>query len=217
MRLPPSGGSTELMYIFRLQPVKRHRRQVEITRSTSRRISALGSSSGFLFFGSPAATARNLGQVGLLMFATLTREGRSRHMGNIRSFGNISTEVAFATLLRKHRIAGWRRHAPMPGRPDFYFAKLRVAVFIDGCFWHSCPKHLRMPTENVEWWRSKLEANNARDRRIARQLRKRGIRVLRVWEHDLKGPHKDRVAKRVSHTLGKRWGSRSNSGGRRPT
>ena len=70
-----------------------------------------------------------------------TKAKRSQVMSRIRGRGNQETELALAKLLRAARINGWRRHAPIFGRPDFTFHKERVVIFVDGCFWHGCPKH----------------------------------------------------------------------------
>jgi DNA mismatch endonuclease (patch repair protein) len=70
-------------------------------------------------------------------------------------------------------------------RPDFVFLKLRLAVFVDGCFWHACPRHATTPRNNAAFWRKKLSANKARDRKVNRALRAAGWRVLRIWEHEL--------------------------------
>jgi DNA mismatch endonuclease, patch repair protein len=82
-------------------------------------------------------------------------------------------------------ITGWRRRRPVTGRPDFVFQGRKVAVFVDGCFWHGCPKHATKPRNNAAFWRRKLAANKARDQLVTRTLRRAGWRVLRVWEHDL--------------------------------
>jgi DNA mismatch endonuclease (patch repair protein) len=71
-------------------------------------------------------------------------------------------------------------------RPDFVFPKLRLAVFVDGCFWHACPLHATQPRNHAAFWRKKLAANQARDRRVNRALRRAGWRVLRIWEHELR-------------------------------
>ena len=118
----------------------------------------------------------------------LTREKRSKIMASIRSRGNESTELRFATLLRGARIAGWRRHLPLPGRPDFAFRRARVAVFIDGCFWHSCPRCSSAPKQNKSYWGPKLERNRQRDRAVSNQLREAGWTVVRIWEHELNQP-----------------------------
>src|SRR5437870_2457167 len=111
----------------------------------------------------------------------LTREQRSRNMAAIRSRGNKTTEVRFAALLRAARLSGWRRHAHLPGRPDFVFRARRVAVFIDGCFWHGCPRCYRMPEDNRPYWKAKVLHNRRRDQRNTRRLRAGGWRVLRIW------------------------------------
>lgn len=119
------------------------------------------------------------------MADVFTPRKRSEVMSRIRSRNNKDTELLFASLLRKHRISGWRRHLPLSGRPDFAFRRERVAVFIDGCFWHCCPRCGNMPANNAAFWKKKLEGNKQRDRRVNRILRADGWRVLRVWEHEL--------------------------------
>ncbi len=81
-------------------------------------------------------------------------------------------------------------------RPDFVFPRLKLAVFVDGCFWHACPRHYRMPAGNRAFWRAKLARNQARDRLVTRTLRKAGWRVLRIWEHDLHRATKRRATKK---------------------
>jgi len=110
---------------------------------------------------------------------------RSRQMSLVRARGNKSTELKFAAFLRSRKITGWRRHAALPGQPDFCFSRERLVVFLDGCFWHGCPKCGRIPKSNVRFWTTKIEANAKRDRRNARELRRAGWRVVRVWEHAL--------------------------------
>jgi DNA mismatch endonuclease, patch repair protein len=75
------------------------------------------------------------------------------------------------------RIPGTRRLA------DVVFVMAKVAVFVDGCFWHGCPKHGTWPRANAEWWRAKIDGNVARDRNTDALLRSSGWRVVRVWEH----------------------------------
>jgi DNA mismatch endonuclease (patch repair protein) len=117
-----------------------------------------------------------------------SKRKRSEVMSRIRGKGNATTELALLGLLRANRITGWRRHLPLPGRPDFAFPILRVAVFVDGCFWHGCPRCSKVPVSNRGFWLRKLEANAERDRRVRRQLVGMGWRVLRVWEHELANP-----------------------------
>ena len=114
-----------------------------------------------------------------------TKAKRSQVMSRIRGRGNKETEIALANLLRAQKISGWRRHTAVFGKPDFCFPKQRVAVFVDGCFWHGCPKHSNMPANNRAFWKRKLAANATRDKLVKRTLRQLGWRVLRIWEHDL--------------------------------
>ena len=106
-------------------------------------------------------------------------------MSRIRGRGNKETELALAGLFRKHRVTGWRRNQPVFGKPDFVFPNAHVAVFVDGCFWHACPKHSNMPTNNRAFWKKKLAANKARDFVVNKTLRHAGWHVVRVWEHEL--------------------------------
>ena len=109
-------------------------------------------------------------------------------MSRIRGRGNKDTELALIQLFRQHQITGWRRHRPVFGKPDFVFPAARVAVFVDGCFWHRCPKHATFPATRRAFWLKKLNANRTRDRRVNRELRRSGWSVIRIWEHDLKKP-----------------------------
>lgn len=114
-----------------------------------------------------------------------TKAKRSEVMSQIRGRGNRDTELALAKLLRRHRIKGWRRHLSVFGKPDFVFQKEHVALFVDGCFWHACPKHSNLPVNNRVFWEKKLTNNVMRDKEVNRKLRRDGWRVVRIWEHDL--------------------------------
>ena len=112
---------------------------------------------------------------------------RSEVMSKIRSSGNRTTERRMAALLRAWGISGWQvRPQALRGQPDFYFPALSLAVFVDGCFWHACPKCSRLPKQNRGYWRAKLARNQRRDQSTRRSLNKAGTRVLRLWEHDLR-------------------------------
>jgi DNA mismatch endonuclease (patch repair protein) len=111
---------------------------------------------------------------------------RSQVMAAIRHRGNRSTERTFAALLRRFRVSGWTLHSSdVAGKPDFYFSKRRIAVFVDGCFWHGCPRCFQAPRQNRSFWTAKIERNRKRDRKVTRALRREGIKVIRLWEHDL--------------------------------
>lgn len=129
---------------------------------------------------------------------------RSQVMSRIRGCGNKSTEMVLVTAFRAKGIIGWRRHYPISGRPDFVFLRARLAVFVDGCFWHGCPKHSNSPVNNREFWALKLDANRRRDKRVNRMLRAAGWTVLRVWEHDLKASILSRTVHRIQTALQRR-------------
>ena len=125
-----------------------------------------------------------------------TRAERSALMAKVRGRGNLTTEQALAKLLRAEGWSGWRRQHVVRGRtaagerfqvrPDFVFSVRRLVVFVDGCFWHGCPRHGTRPQANAAFWRGKFRRNQARDRRDTCRLRREGWHVLRLWEHELK-------------------------------
>ena len=108
---------------------------------------------------------------------------RSELMSRVRSSRNITTELTLLTLLRAAKLSGWRRNYPLSGKPDFVFSGAKLAVFVDGCFWHGhgCGRNLT-PKRNVAAWREKIRINQRRDRRITRKLRASGWSVVRIWE-----------------------------------
>lgn len=112
---------------------------------------------------------------------------RSRIMRAIKGHGNRSTEGRFVAACRAGSLTGWRRNSRLLGRPDFMFRRERLAVFLDGCFWHGCPACYREPKSNVEFWRAKIARNRARDAAVTSSLPGLGWRVLRIWEHELRG------------------------------
>jgi DNA mismatch endonuclease, patch repair protein len=117
----------------------------------------------------------------------LTKEERSALMAKVRSTGNRSTESRLRMALIRNGVRGWQLHPrDIPGKPDFWFADVKLAVFVDGCFWHGCRRCLRLPQQNREYWSAKIKANLFRARTLSRQLRHKGIKVIRIWEHDLK-------------------------------
>ncbi|PKO19412.1 DNA mismatch repair protein Vsr [candidate division BRC1 bacterium HGW-BRC1-1] len=81
------------------------------------------------------------------------------------------------------------------------FPRLRLAVFVDGCFWHGCPKHFKLPASNHDFWQKKFEANRLRDRLVNRTLRAKGWRVLRIWEHELVRKNEKRLHRRIRYAL----------------
>lgn len=121
------------------------------------------------------------------MADVFSKTQRSKVMAAIRGKGNRSTEWRLRARFIASGISGWRMHpAEIPGKPDFVFLKKRIAIFVDGCFWHGCGLCRNIPRSNRSFWENKIEKNRKRDRKISRQLKKSGWQVLRFWEHDLK-------------------------------
>lgn len=105
-------------------------------------------------------------------------------------------ELALRRLLHARGLRYRVDVPPLPGlrrRADVVFTRARLAVFVDGCFWHRCPEHGTSPKNNAEWWRDKLDRNVQRDRDTDRTLTDAGWQVLRFWEHEPPGLVADRV------------------------
>lgn len=118
---------------------------------------------------------------------SLTKDERSALMAKVKSKGNRSTELKVCEMLQDQSITGWTQNpAHIPGRPDFWFEVEGIALFVDGCFWHGCPKCGRIPKTRTEFWTAKIKGNRRRDLKTRKLLRSRGYRVMRVWEHALK-------------------------------
>jgi DNA mismatch endonuclease, patch repair protein len=135
------------------------------------------------------------------MSDVFTKTKRSLVMSRIRGRGNKDTELRLVAVFRAHGIRGWRRGHHRPGKPDFFFPRERIVVFVDGCFWHGCPQHATWPKQNAEFWRTKILANQRRDRAVNRLLKKAGWRVVRIWEHALTKKHASRTAARLKRRL----------------
>ena len=127
---------------------------------------------------------------------------RSALMARVRGRGNASTVGALAAVLRAQGWSGWRQQAvrgraargePFRVRPDFVFRSRRLVVFVDGCFWHGCPRHGTKPKGNAAFWRAKFRRNQKRDRRDTRNLRRAGWNVVRLWEHELRTKARPRL------------------------
>jgi DNA mismatch endonuclease (patch repair protein) len=117
-------------------------------------------------------------------------------------------EIAVRRLLHRLGLRYRVHYRPIPSlrrTADVVFTRKKVALFIDGCFWHGCPEHYRRPSSNTEYWDAKLERNVARDREVDQKLVALGWLVVRVWEHE--DPRT--VVRRILQTLSSRDGERS--------
>lgn len=110
-------------------------------------------------------------------------------------------ELALRRELHRRGLRFRVQYQPLPRvrvTADVVFTRARVAVFVDGCFWHRCPEHGTDPRANADWWAAKLDANVSRDRRTGELLQDHGWTVLRIWEHVPAAEAADRVAAAVS-------------------
>ncbi len=133
-----------------------------------------------------------------------SKEKRAAIIRRIRSRGNGTTEIRLARLFRQSGISGWRRQYKTHGTPDFYFPRLKVAVFVDGCFWHGCPIHATTPATRRNFWKNKLDRNRSRDILVGRTLRRQGVSVVRIWEHELRASVAAKTLERIVRILRRR-------------
>jgi DNA mismatch endonuclease (patch repair protein) len=128
---------------------------------------------------------------------------RSEIMSRIRSVGTVPEErlAELARVVLGGRRKLLRNAATVEGTPDIVVPSLRLCLFADGCFFHGCPSHCRMPSTNQEYWRQKIQRNQRRDRRVNRALRRQGYSVWRFWEHELKPAGVEAAAKRLRRAL----------------
>jgi DNA mismatch endonuclease (patch repair protein) len=114
------------------------------------------------------------------MTDTFSKQKRSQIMRAVKSKGNKSTEERLVQIFKRRKITGWRRNYKLLGHPDFVFPKQRIAVFADGCFWHGHGCRNLSPSDNANYWRTKIQRNVARDQNIVCELKKQG------WECEIK-------------------------------
>lgn len=112
-----------------------------------------------------------------------TKKQRSYNMSKIHSFGT-KPELKIKYLMKKLGFAYQPKR--IFGKPDFADRRRQIAVFVDGCFWHGCPKHYIAPKQNKNFWVKKIKYNIKRSRQIGKELKKKGWKVIRIWECQLK-------------------------------
>ena len=119
------------------------------------------------------------------MTDVLTQEQRKYNMSRIRA-KNTGPEIKLRKLLFARGIRGYRIHFDLPGKPDIVFTRKKIALFIDGCFWHKCPVCFQEPETRKEFWIKKIRSNIERDKKVNEQLSNDGWTVIRIWEHEIK-------------------------------
>ena len=133
------------------------------------------------------------------MADVLTKEQRTYNMSRIQG-KNTGPEVKLRKLLYARGIRGYRIHYQLPGKPDIVFVKKKIAVFIDGCFWHKCPVDFHVPETRREFWMRKINSNVDRDKKINQDLAKDGWTVIRIWEHEIR-KEPENVVQRICDLL----------------
>jgi DNA mismatch endonuclease, patch repair protein len=119
------------------------------------------------------------------MVDMFSKEQRSKKMKAIRSKGT-SLENIVTKELWKRGLRFRKNVRKLMGNPDIAIQKYKTAIFLDSCFWHSCPIHGNKPKSNVEYWKKKLKRNIDRDNEVSEYFQNKGWNILRVWEHDVK-------------------------------
>lgn len=115
-------------------------------------------------------------------------------MSKIKNTGT-GPEKMLRKELWKKGVKGYRIKSNLPGKPDIVFTRQKVAIFVDGCFWHACPQHSKIPESNNLFWFQKIESNRNRDKHVNELLYKMGWNVLRFWEHQIKNELNEIVEK----------------------
>lgn len=126
------------------------------------------------------------------MADNVTGEIRTRTMRAVKSKDS-KMEVKFRSALWRAGLRFNKNVTSMLGKPDIVFPRRKVVVFLDSCYWHGCPRHLRMPSSNVEYWQAKIDRNRKRDAKVNETYAEMNWRVLRFWEHELKEKFDDCV------------------------
>ncbi len=120
------------------------------------------------------------------MADVFTPEKRSEIMRSVKSAGNKSTELKLIEFFSQKGVSGWRRKYNVKGHPDFVFPQKKIAIFVDGCFWHGHDCRNTHPSDNIEYWTKKIQKNMEHDKVITTRFVERGWRVIRIWECELK-------------------------------
>jgi len=133
------------------------------------------------------------------MTDVLSPAQRKLNMSRIRA-KNTGPEVKLRKLLWVEGIRGYRVHYKLPGKPDIVFTKKKIAVFIDGCFWHKCPICFQEPATRKEFWMNKIQSNIDRDKKVNEQLKEEGWTVIRIWEHEIR-KEPENVVRKISDSM----------------
>lgn len=135
------------------------------------------------------------------MADTFNKEDRSYVMRKVRSKNNKSTELRLISLFKQYEVKGWKRNYPVKGHPDFVFIEKRIALFVDGCFWHGHDCRNTRPKDNADYWMRKRQRNMQHDKEVTALFSARGWTVFRIWECELKKAHTDETMAALKRLL----------------
>ena len=134
----------------------------------------------------------------MIMADVFDSKKRSDIMSKVRSNNNKSTELALIKFFKENNITGWKRNYPVKGHPDFVFLDKKIAIFVDGCFWHGHDCRNTRPSDNAEYWQKKRERNIKHDKEVTAMFENRGWTVIRIWECELKKKNRNVLFDRLS-------------------
>lgn len=123
---------------------------------------------------------------------------RSEIMSKVRSKNNKSTELKLIEVFKENGIVGWRRNYSVKGHPDFVFLDKKIAIFVDGCFWHGHDCRNTRPSDNADYWTKKRERNIKHDKEITELFEQRKWTVIRIWECELKKKNREQLIEKIS-------------------
>ncbi len=126
---------------------------------------------------------------------------RSQIMSAVRPKQNKTTEIKLIEIFNENGIIGWRRNYKVKGHPDFVFLDKKIAIFVDGCFWHGHDCRNTRPADNADYWQKKRERNMRHDTEITRLFENRGWTVIRIWECELKNKNKNILFQKIQSLL----------------
>ncbi len=135
------------------------------------------------------------------MSDVFNKEKRSQIMRAVKSRDTKSTEKTLLSLFKENGVTGWRRTYDVKGHPDFVFLKQRVAIFVDGCFWHGHDCRNTRPSNNAEYWQKKRAKNIRHDKEVTKNFEERGWTVLRIWECELKKKNREKTLKKILSSI----------------
>lgn len=132
------------------------------------------------------------------MADVFSSDKRSEIMRKVKPKGNKTTELQMIKVFEEFKISGWRRHYNVKGHPDFVFPQKRIAIFVDGCFWHGHDCRNTRPESNKDFWEKKHNRNIQHDLEITQRFKNRGWTVIRIWECELKKKNIELLEKKLT-------------------